>query len=238
MKITYIGHSGFLAETDTHIFLFDYYTGTIPALDPGKTLLVFASHHHPDHMNGSVFSICASHPDVHYILSHDISHSLPEHYGITEYHSVRHDCRLTVAGCEIHTLRSTDCGVAFLVQCGGKTIYHAGDLNLWLWPGMDKLQAFSMMRKYSEYTKPLEDYAIDVAFLTLDNRQNDAAFCNIDYYMRISGLKTLSPCTISVPRNWPTGYVQIPAVNHTGIKSAKWKKATHWNLPEFWYIAK
>lgn len=184
MKITYIGHSGFLAETDTHIFLFDYYTGTIPALDPGKTLLVFASHHHPDHMNGSVFSICASHPDVHYILSHDISHSLPEHYGITEYHSVRHDCRLTVAGCEIHTLRSTDCGVAFLVQCGGKTIYHAGDLNLWLWPGMDKLQAFSMMRKYSEYTKPLEDYAIDVAFLTLDNRQKDAAFCNIDYYMR------------------------------------------------------
>ena len=193
MQITYLGHSGFLAETDTHLLLFDYYTGNIPPLHPEKPLLVFASHHHPDHMNGSVFSICAAHPNVQYILSHDISRSLPEHYGITEYHSLRHDRKLTIGDCAIHTLRSTDCGVAFIVSCGGKTIYHAGDLNLWLWEGMDKLQAFSMMRKYSEYTKPLQDYHIDLAFLTLDNRQGDGAFCNIDYYMRHFDIDTVIP---------------------------------------------
>lgn len=193
MQITYLGHSGFLAETDTHLLLFDYYTGTVPPLDPNKILLVFTSHHHPDHMNGSVFSICAAHPHVQYILSHDISRSLPEHYGITEYHSLRHDQHLTIGNCSIHTLRSTDCGVAFIVSCDGKTIYHAGDLNLWLWEGMDKLQAFSMMRKYSEYTKPLQEYHINLAFLTLDNRQGDSAFCNIDYYMRHFHIDTAVP---------------------------------------------
>lgn len=193
MQITYLGHSGFLVETEEHLLLFDYYTGTIPTLDPTKSLLVFASHHHPDHMNGSVFSICASHPDVHYILAHDISRSLPAHYGVTDYHSVKHDTTLTVANCTIHTLRSTDCGVAFVVTSDGHNIYHAGDLNLWLWSGMEKNQSFAMMRRFMEYTKPLSDYHMDVAFLALDNRQGDAAFCGIDYYLRHFDMDTVIP---------------------------------------------
>mgnify|MGYP000382206809 FL=1 len=35
----------------------------------------------------------------------------------------------------IQTLKSTDAGVAFLVECEGRTIYHAGDLNWWHWEG-------------------------------------------------------------------------------------------------------
>ena len=184
MQITYLGHSGFLVETEHFLLLFDYYTGEVPSLDSRKKLLVFASHHHPDHMNGSVFSICAGHPSVQYILSRDISAALPARFGITGVHAMKYGECLTLEDCVIHTLRSTDCGVAFLVQCDGRTIYHAGDLNLWLWPGMEKQQSFAMMRRYMEYTAPLKDYSVDLAFLTLDNRQGDAAFCNMDYYMR------------------------------------------------------
>ena len=184
MQIHYLGHSGFLVETDTHLLLFDYYTGAVPALCETKPLLVFASHHHPDHMNGAVFSICSTHPHVQYILSRDISAALPAHYGIEEYHHVRHGQQLEVGGCRIRTLRSTDCGVAYLVQSGNRTIYHAGDLNLWLWPGMDKMQSFGMMKRFTEYTAPLKECHIDLAFLTLDNRQEEAAYLNIDYHMR------------------------------------------------------
>ena len=35
----------------------------------------------------------------------------------------------------IRTLKSTDEGVAFLVEAEGKSIYHAGDLNWWYWEG-------------------------------------------------------------------------------------------------------
>ena len=33
----------------------------------------------------------------------------------------------------METLRTTDEGVAFLVTCKDKRIYHAGDLNWWHW---------------------------------------------------------------------------------------------------------
>ena len=33
----------------------------------------------------------------------------------------------------IHTLKSTDEGVAFLVRVKEKTFFHAGDLNWWHW---------------------------------------------------------------------------------------------------------
>ena len=62
MKITYIGHSGFLAETEHVLLLFDYYQGEIPALPGDKTLYVFASHRHRDHFNPEVFGLTQKHP--------------------------------------------------------------------------------------------------------------------------------------------------------------------------------
>ncbi len=184
MKITYTGHSGFLVETDNHLLLFDYYTGNIPPLSPSKPLLVFASHHHPDHFRDDIASICAAHPAVTYVLSDDIRPAKAAACGIMNptFVSPGHTC--TIAGCRFHTLSSTDCGVAFLVQADGKHIYHAGDLNLWLWAGMDKSRSLAMMKRYMAYTEPLRGEHIDVAFLTLDNRQGEAAFCNIDYFLR------------------------------------------------------
>ena len=49
MKVTYLGHSGFLVETDDAYFLFDYYKGTVPELDSSKKMFVFVSHGHYDH---------------------------------------------------------------------------------------------------------------------------------------------------------------------------------------------
>lgn len=49
MEITYLGHSGFLAETLDAYFLFDYIRGELPAFSKEKKLYVFASHAHHDH---------------------------------------------------------------------------------------------------------------------------------------------------------------------------------------------
>ena len=55
MRITYIGHSGFLVELKKSLLLFDYYEGALPALSHEKQLYVFASHRHPDHFNPEIF---------------------------------------------------------------------------------------------------------------------------------------------------------------------------------------
>lgn len=55
MKITYVHHSGFLAETDCAYYLFDYEKGHLPEMDVTKPIFVFASHSHGDHYNPAIF---------------------------------------------------------------------------------------------------------------------------------------------------------------------------------------
>lgn len=57
MNITYICHSGFLVETTKCYYLFDYYKGSLPHLDPSRPIFVFSSHGHADHYNPHVFSM-------------------------------------------------------------------------------------------------------------------------------------------------------------------------------------
>ena len=57
MQITRIFHSGFLVETARRYFIFDYYKGELPKLNPDKPVYVFASHGHQDHYEPKVFEL-------------------------------------------------------------------------------------------------------------------------------------------------------------------------------------
>ena len=127
MNVTFLAHSGFLVEWDKFYTLFDFYKGELPALDPKKPLLVFASHNHEDHFDPRIYTeVFALHPDVHYFLSHDIrlAERHRERLGISEEAfaptvKLRADSVLvtSVAGEEltIRTVKSTDIGCAFLL---------------------------------------------------------------------------------------------------------------------------
>ena len=73
----------------------------------------------------------------------------------------------------VKTLRSTDCGVAFLIHTEGKDIYHAGDLNWWVWPGESKQYNNNMTANFKRYTEPLKGLDLFAAFLPLDPRQEE-----------------------------------------------------------------
>ncbi len=138
MRITYIHHSGFLAETGQALLLFDYAGGTLPELSRDKALIVFASHRHGDHFDPAIFALADRHPDVTYVLSDDIwENQVPEaRFGQTRFVDPGKVLRLNKGGgiC-ITAFRSTDEGVAFMIETEGRTIYHAGDLNDWHWKG-------------------------------------------------------------------------------------------------------
>ena len=57
MKITHIGHCGFMVEFAQEILIFDYYRGEIPPLDWKKQVYFFSSHVHADHFNMHIFSV-------------------------------------------------------------------------------------------------------------------------------------------------------------------------------------
>lgn len=188
------GHSGFTVESETHMLIFDYSVGKLPALPQKKKLYVFISHHHEDHFNPDIFSICKDHPCVRFIVSDDIPEETVRSYGIENYimifpgADIRPESRF-----RIKTLPSTDIGVAFLVSCVGRNIFHAGDLNLWLWEGMREPEVFEMTSRFREYTKGLRNFVIDTAFLTLDTRQGMYSFLGFDYYMKHYRIKHAIP---------------------------------------------
>lgn len=180
MKITYLEHSGYMAEAEGRILIFDYYKGVLPKLPEKAKIYVFASHVHSDHFNKQIFEWQSRYTDIHYILSDDIKVDAPE--GRCTFIG---PCReITLDGMEIRTLQSTDEGVAFLVRVGEQVVYHAGDLNWWHWEEESAEYNEMMRRRFLQEMGKIEGEAIDIAFLPLDPRQEEQYAWGFDYFMR------------------------------------------------------
>lgn len=93
----------------------------------------------------------------------------------------------------VETLRSTDEGVAFLVRAEGKTIYHAGDLNHWVWEGESEEWNSRMREDYRREISRLAGRHIDVAFMLLDPRQEKDFWLGMDDFMRTIGADVVFP---------------------------------------------
>lgn len=200
MKITFIHHSSFCVELQNTVFIFDYFRGEqvqevsfgglLPEFDKGKRIYVCSSHKHKDHFDLEVLRWAEKYPSIQYIFSKDIR--LGDNYLIRntidpavkkKIHFMKAGERLSLDGAEIETLMSTDEGVAFLVTCEGKTIYHAGDLHWWHWEGEDKTFLAYQEKTYKQQIDLLKGKKLDVAFVVLDPRLEQAAFYGMDYFM-------------------------------------------------------
>lgn len=180
MKITFLGHSGYVVEERDKVLIFDFYEGTLPEFSKQAKVYVFASHIHYDHFNKQIFEWEKWHPDIHYILSDDIKAGGPE--GKCTY--IGPCDMIQIDGMEIQTLRSTDEGVAFLVKLWDQRVYHGGDLNWWHWEEESKAYNKMMCRKYQHEIGKLKEEPIDAAFLPLDPRQEEQYAWGFDYFMR------------------------------------------------------
>ena len=205
MNITYIGHSGFLIEWENCYWLFDYYTGEIPALVPTKKLFVFVSHKHGDHFNPIIFGLSEQYPETIYILSSDIRivEANAGRYGINkemldniisvkphkEYELI--DTKHNII--RLETLKSTDCGVAFLLSYEGKTIYHAGDLNHWTWKEETVQSNNDMTAKFNREMKLLENRQVDIAFAPLDPRQEEWYYFGLEKLLNTAKVEKVFP---------------------------------------------
>ena len=199
MTVTYLYHSGFVVEFDDIVLVFDYYKGELPETVRGKKLYVFSSHYHKDHFQYKVFDWALEY-DATYVLSKDIRTKGPEGRTV----KVKRRQNLSVDELQIQTLRSTDEGVAFLVRVKGITLYHAGDLNWWHWEEEGPEYNEKMKRDYQAEIGTIEGEHIDLAFVPLDPRLEEAYGWGIDYFMRHTETIRLFPMHL-----WG-GYKTIP----------------------------
>ena len=190
MEIIYLNHSGFLVDTGKTVLFFDYYTenGALDCLDlkkfEGKDIYVFASHEHADHFDRRILSWNG----VTYLFSKEIR--CPKSDQMYFFKSGEHR---NIGALQVHTLRSTDSGVAFVVEVDGKKIYHAGDLNWWHWNG--ESDAFNNMikKQYTSEISKIKGVSIDIGFVPVDPRLEDKYILAIDYLMQNVDIKHVFP---------------------------------------------
>jgi L-ascorbate metabolism protein UlaG (beta-lactamase superfamily) len=182
MDVYYLYNSGFSIELDGNLIVIDYFRGSFgkPWRTPSPRrpseygrILVLASHSHRDHYNPRIFSWRGENPSVSYVLSDDIE---PPRGGSGEAccARLRVGGEAIVGGDKIVAYGSTDQGISFIVQSGGLSIFHAGDLNCWHWA--DESTAAEANAAKAAFARELGRIEagvpkIDVAFFPVDPRQ-------------------------------------------------------------------
>ena len=96
-------------------------------------------------------------------------------------------------GMTIHTLRSTDLGVAFLINVDGMTIYHAGDLNWWHWIGEPDEDNRRMEKNFLQEIGSLPQKEIDLAFIPTDPRQEQNYLLGLQAFMERVSARYIVP---------------------------------------------
>ncbi len=182
--IWHLGHSGVAVETAGHLLIFDYSddrpvagggrslaNGVIePSEIAGRRVVVFISHEHHDHFWRDSISWLEGMRDLRLVVSPEVAEADDRYAprpGVVDVLPPESERR--IGGLRVETLRSTDSGVAFLVEVDGLTVFHAGDHSAGTWDGDE-----GSTRRFVEHElRALHGRKIDIAFAVADPRFSD-----------------------------------------------------------------
>lgn len=231
--IDYLGHSGFFAETGSALMLFDYYTGDISFIrdrSPEKPLFVFVSHAHHDHFNNEIFRLADVRGDVRYLLSFDIEGSGEVPDGV-DVSYLKADETYEVGGLgTVTTLLSTDEGVAFLVKTPEKTLFHAGDLHWWDWPGEDPAWLAEQEEVFAREIGKLKGVPIDIAFAVLDDRLEYNFHKGLELLISVCRPKYVLPMHYRKDAGVIERFRELPCMKDTDTVLLDTAAEKHWEL--------
>ncbi len=234
MKIDHLGHSGFLVETDGALLLFDYYRGDLSLLaqkPKEKPLFVFVSHAHPDHFEPKIFSLADGTRPVTYILSFDLKGNPEIPQGVNAFYTDA-DARYEIAGLgEVRTLLSTDEGVAFLVTMPDSTLFHAGDLNWWDWPGEDPDWLAEQKTVFQREIGTLAGKRIDAAFVVLDDRLEENYDEGLRWFLSVCRPSFVLPMHFWEDKRVVERFRAVAGALLRGTALLDTTKETHWEIP-------
>lgn len=217
VKLTYIWHDCFLLETKNVYLIFDFWKDIVSTddslpyffkeIDFEKPLYVLVSHHHKDHYTKRIFEWGRYFKNIRYILSKDVAryarHILtpgsiytgtrPPVSSVTVLSpgDSFNDCFISV-----DAFPSTDIGNSYSVCAEGLSIFHAGDLNAWIW------REESTEEEVRKSIKTFEDIlnlislkhsAFDIAMFPVDSRIGSGYFSGAALFVRKFNVRHFFP---------------------------------------------
>lgn len=217
MKLTYIWHDCFVFENNQLIIVFDFWKDMtsrddkspsfIEMADKAKPIYVIVSHHHKDHFTNRIFDWDSQFNHIHYILSKDVARHVrhllnpdslckgikpdPSHITVLQPGESFSDSRLRV-----EAFGSTDIGNSYCVTIGGLTLFHAGDLNAWIWK--DESTEEEVNDAIADYNRILTSIAaahpvIDYAMFLVDSRIGTDYFTGARMFVRAIDVRRFFP---------------------------------------------
>lgn len=179
MKATvkFLSHSGYFVETDKHILVFDYIKGDLPKFN--KPCLFIATHSHKDHFSKDILDIGG---DIRFLLSSDIKEDEKLNFQDNVYY-IGPNAKRIVGDIQISTFGSTDKGISVFAFVDNVGIFHAGDLNLWIWDEDSEEERLEMTKAFREEIKKVQLKNVDLAMFPLDPRLGAYASSGIDYFI-------------------------------------------------------
>ena len=176
MLITYLYNSGFTVETDEALLIFDCVSfgngrGELSAerISGDKKVYFFVSHKHSDHFSREIFKFAA--PNVRYILAA----GTPGVESIGGVTFLKKGESFSDGILSVSAYGSTDLGVSFAADIGGRSIFFAGDLNCWHWTGWaapdEEREARIAFTQELDFIAS-ERESFDVAFFPVDPRMH------------------------------------------------------------------
>lgn len=215
--LTYIYHDCFVYEDKETIIVFDYWTDPLSAnkeeprflkeASKDKHLIVLVSHHHKDHYSKDIFAWEKKFNKITYVLSGDTAkfcrHLLkqdtlfagtkpsPENVII-----LKPGEKAIIEGIEVEAFDSSDIGNSYALNIEGTIVFHAGDLNAWIWK--DESTEKEVSEAIENFNVILEKIAakypkIDVAMFPVDARIGRDYFTGAKMFVREIDVKRFFP---------------------------------------------
>lgn len=195
-SLTYIYHDCFMLETSHAVMIFDYWKdpfGNLPQsenprlleeINPEKRVYIILSHHHKDHFNRKVFTWAKEFHHINFIISKDIFRAASfmlksgGHYSgyrppLTSIHVLSPGEIYEDDVLSVRAFPSTDIGNSYAVEICGLKIFHAGDLNAWLWLDESTEKEIETARNdFNRIIQQIQDVTsdFDVAMFPVDSR--------------------------------------------------------------------
>ena len=216
VRVTYIWHDCFVVELPVATLVFDYWSDAdgVPREFPSFLdeipkdipLYVFVSHFHKDHYNPYVFSWGQSGFSVHYFVSTDVWKRMRH---IVSPTSVYSGPKVDVAQVsvmkpgevwggeklDVKSFPSTDVGNSWLVTSGRCRMFHAGDLNAWIWRDKsDEREVAAGLKAFMSCLIPIRSALetsgghsmepIDICFFPVDSRIGSGYYEGAKIFLR------------------------------------------------------
>lgn len=164
MRIVFHGHSAFSLDTGKRLLIFDYQGKGLDAPEPEARAIAFVSHAHGDHFHPSVVEWMKE-GRVRLVTGDDVAAG-----GV----SLAPGEKTVIDGVTVEAYGSTDQGVSFLVQADGRSIFHAGDFNLWHWKHESTGDEIREAEEaFEAVLSTLRGKRMDVAFFPADPRMGE-----------------------------------------------------------------